>query len=156
MKIIKIAIPVLAVLVAAFLWLAPIGPVPGLFIGGNATTVPDSWGDTASIHEISLKVSTGVLPRVMIVWVVQVEGDLHVVGASDGGWVSSLGQGGPVEIRVQDNTYALKANIVMDDWQPILEAYQNKYRPDYPDIGNGFPSIEDAAGAFAVFRLSAR
>jgi hypothetical protein len=35
-----------------------------------------------------------------------------------------------------------------------MEAYLAKYRPGYPEIVDGFPSLDDAAGSFSVFRLS--
>jgi len=38
----------------------------------------------------------------------------------------------------------------------VMDAYLDKYRSDYPEIVDGFPSKEEAAGAFSVFRLSAR
>ncbi len=37
MKILKIAAPTLAVVVVVIAWLAPIGQLPGFFMGGTAT-----------------------------------------------------------------------------------------------------------------------
>ena len=95
----------------------------------------------------------GNIPRVVIVWVVQVDGELHVVGSKNSVWVNKLGQGGAVRLRMGANTYSLNASLVTDGWEPILEAYVNKYRPDYPDIVNGFPPVEEAAATTSVFRL---
>jgi len=134
-------------------WLAPLGPLPGFFIGGTPTAVPDSWGDTSSTHEIRLKVS-GTPPRVVIIWVIQVAGELYVVGSKGSGWVAMLNQGGPVEMRMEDKTYRLNARLMTDNWQTVVEAYMDKYRADYPDIVNSFPSFEEAAGSTAVFLLS--
>lgn len=134
---------------------APIGPLPGLFIGGTATEVPARWPDTSDVHEIRLKVP-GTLPRVVIIWVIDHDGELHVVGAPGSGWVSMLGDGGPVQMRLGDETYDLTATRVTDGWQPVLQAYVDKYRPDYPDIVAGFPPMEEAEGQFALFRLEAR
>ncbi len=155
MKILKIAPPILLLLLVAFVWLAPIGPAPGIFIGGTESDAPESWGQTSDIHEIRLKVDQGLLPRVVIIWVVQVENHLYVVGSRDSGWVSMLGQGGPVEMRMESKTYRMNASPVTTNWQMILEQDQDKYRPDYPDIVNGFPSIEEAADTIAVFKLTA-
>jgi len=152
MKILKIVLPALLILLAVFTWLAPIGPMPGFFIGGSTASVPDSWDDTSAVHEIRLEVQ-GTLPRVVIVWVIQVDGVLHVVGAKGSVWVSLLDQGGSVRMRMGDKTYSMHASPVTSGWQPILLAYQDKYRADYPDIVNGFPSLEEAAGTVAVFRL---
>jgi len=110
------------------------------------------WPDTAKIDEVKLKVP-GTLPRVVIIWVVQHQGELHVVGAPDSGWVQRLGVGGPVELRIEDKTYALNAVRLTEAWQPVLVAYTEKYRPDYPDIVDSFPSLAEAEGKFALFRL---
>ncbi len=154
MKILKILSAGLVLVLALVIWLAPIGPMPGFFIGGTEADVPDTWGDTSSIHEVRLKASSGLLPRVVIIWVVQVEGDLHVVGAKDSGWVSMLSQGGTALVRMGDETYALQASETTQDFELILQAYIDKYRADYPDIIDGFPSLEEAKGTVAVFRLS--
>ena len=153
MKALKIAAPILTILVALLVWLLPIGPAAGIFIGGSDSTAPDTWPDTSSVHEIKLKVNSGNLPRVVNIWLVQVENSLYIVGTRDSGWVSKLGNGGPVQMRMVNDTYTLQASPVTTNWQSILEAYQDKYRPDYPDIVNGFPTIEEAATTIAVFKL---
>ena len=155
MKILKILAPLLVVAVALVVWAAPLGPLPGVFIGGEATPVPAAWGDTRQTHEIKLEVSAGMIPRVVIIWVVQVDGDLHVVGASESGWTSALGAGGPVRLRMGDSTYNMRATRITEGWQPVLEAYVEKYRVDYPDIVEGFPEAEQAAGTTSVYRLAA-
>ena len=155
MKILKIGALVLAATAAVLVFVAPLGPLPGIFIGGTQTALPAAWQDTRSIHEIRLKVGEGAIPRVVIIWVVQVDGDLHVVGAKDGGWTSAIGNGGPVRMRMGDKTYDMQATLVAKAWQPILEAYVEKYQADYPDIVEGFPPMEEAEGTVSVFRLTA-
>lgn len=152
MKWLKIALPVVLVVALVLIVAAPIGPVPGLFIGGTSTAPPSTWSDTSDVHEIKLKVP-GALPRVVIIWVIEHGGDLFVVGSRDSGWVRMIGEGSPVEMRLGDDTYALRATPVTAGWQPILEAYVAKYEPDYPDIVAGFPSLDEAEGRVAVFRL---
>jgi hypothetical protein len=44
--------------------------------------------------------------------------------------------------------------MVVTDWQPVLTAYMDKYRADYPDIVNSFPAAEEAKDSTAVFKLS--
>lgn len=152
MKALKIAsVSILALLLVLPL-IGPIGPVPGLFIGGNPAKAPERWGDTSKVHEIQLKVP-GTLPRVVTIWVIEYEGELHVVGSKDSGWVTMIGEGSPVDMRLGDSTYALNASEVTEGWQPILEAYVAKYEADYPDIVAGFPTLEEAQGQVAVFRL---
>ena len=152
MKALKIVLAIVAVLVIAAAAAAPIGPVPGFFIGGNDATAPAEWPDTSSVDEIKLKVP-GTLPRVVIIWVVEHAGELHVVGAKDSGWTSMIGSGGPVEMRLGDNTYALNATPVSSEWEAVLAAYLAKYETDYPDIVAGFPPVEEARDLIAVYRL---
>lgn len=152
-KKMKIAVTLLTLAFIVVAWLAPIGPMPGFIIGGSAAETPATWGDTSQIDEISLEVQGGI-PRVVIVWVVQVDGDLHVVGSRESGWVNKLGQGGAVRMRMDGNTYSLNASLLTVGWEPVLQAYVDKYRPNYPDIVNSFPPPEEAAASSAVFRLS--
>jgi hypothetical protein len=155
MRALKIALPVILALALIVALVAPIGPMPGLFIGGTSTKVPEQWGDTSNVDQIMLKVP-GSLPRVVIIWVVEHGGELHVVGSRDSGWVKMIGASSPVEVRVGDSTYSLNASAVAQGWQQILGAYVAKYRADYPDIVAGFPSIDDAEDLVAVFRLDRR
>lgn len=155
MKALKILVVVVIVAAVVILWAAPLGPLPGIFIGGTQSPLPAAWGDTGEIHEIKLEVGEGVMPRVVIIWVVQVDGDLHIVGARESGWTSMLGDGGPVRIRMGDRTYNMQATLMSTGWQPVLEAYVEKYRADYPDIVTGFPDVDEAAATTAVFRLTA-
>lgn len=152
MKTLKICVAAVLAALVVVAFVAPIGPLPGFFIGGEQTAPPTSWPDTSAVHEIRLKVP-GALPRVVTIWVVDHEGELHVVGSRDSGWVKMVGQGTPVEMRLGDRTYALNAIPVTEGWQPVLEAYVAKYEPDYPEIIAGFPSVAEAEGSVAVYRL---
>ena len=76
MKWLKIALAVIAALVLVLPLAGPVGPIPGFFIGGTMTAVPERWGDTSELHEIMLKVP-GTLPRAVIIWVVDHDDDLH-------------------------------------------------------------------------------
>jgi len=152
-KPLKIAAVVISLLVVILIGLAPIGPMPGVFIGGKDTSAPAVWGNTSAEHQIRLKVP-GTIPRVVIIWVIQYENDSYIVGSKESGWVKMLGQGGNVDMRLGDNTYSLNASMVVTDWQPVLTAYMDKYRADYPDIVNSFPAAEEAKDSTAVFKLS--
>ena len=154
MKILKILLGLVFVIVIVLAVVAPIGPLPGFFIGGNETATPSRWMDTSETHEIKLKVP-GVLPRVVIIWVVEHEQALYVVGSSDSGWVRMLGDGGDVKMRLDDDLYSLAATRVREGLKPILASYIAKYETDYPDIVASFPSaVEDSPDSFAVFRLN--
>jgi hypothetical protein len=152
MRKLKFALLAILALGLVVVLVAPIGPMPGIFIGGTSAETPEKWSDTSHVDEIMLKVP-GLLPRVVIIWVVEHGGELHVVGSRDSGWVKMIGAGSAVEMRLGDSTYSLKASPVAEDWQPILEAYVAKYQAEYPDIVAGFPSIDEAADLVAVFRL---
>lgn len=152
MKILKIASIVVLVLLVVAALIAPIGPMPGFFIGGSAAAVPAQWDDTSDVHEIKLKVP-GTLPRVVTIWVIDYEGELYVVGSKESGWVRMIGDGSPVEMRIGEDTYALQAAIVAEGWQPMMEAYVAKYQPHYPDIVAGFPSVDEAKDLISVYRL---
>lgn len=152
MRWLKIALPSIVALGLIAVVIGPIGPMPGVFIGGASTEAPEEWTDTSDVDEIMLKVP-GLLPRVVIIWVIDYGGELHVVGSKSSGWVKMIGSGSPVEMRLDDSTYALRASPVTEGWREILEAYVAKYEPDYPDIVAGFPSMDEAADLVAVFRL---
>ena len=155
MKRLKRLMTVLFATALILVFVTPIGPLPGFFIGGKSTPTPAVWADTSQVDEISLRVP-GVLPRVVIIWVVQVEGQLYVVGSKDSGWVKRIGQGALVEMRLKDRRYSLNATPVTTGFTAIIEAYTDKYRPDYPDIVAGFPSVDESQDAFGVFRLDSR
>ena len=153
MRIVKIASGVLLVLALIVLVAAPIGPLPGIFIGGTETPAPATWEDTSGIDEIRLK-APGTIPRVVIIWVIDVAGELYVLGMKDSGWTSRIGDGAPVEVRIGDHTYAVQAVPVAEaEALPIYEAYIAKYEPNYPDLIAQMPSIDEAAGVAVMYRL---
>ena len=152
MKVLKIALPAILALVLIAVLVGPIGPMPGVFIGGTAAETPTEWSDTSGVDEILLKVP-GAIPRVVIIWVVDHGGELYVVGSKSSGWVEMIGSGSPVEMRLEGSTYSLMATPVAEGWEPVLQDYVAKYEADYPDIVAGFPPIEEAAELVAVFRL---
>lgn len=144
-----------AAMLATLVFVTPIGPMPGFFIGGQPTPVPKAWPDTSKVDEILLKVP-GILPRVVIIWVVQVDSALYVVGSRSSGWVQRIADGANVEMRLSGNTYALAAVPIRQDLERVVNAYKNKYRANYPDIVAGFPTLEEAGDQFGVFRLDSR
>ena len=144
-----------AAMLATLVFVTPIGPMPGFFIGGQPTPVPKAWPDTSKVDEILLKVP-GTLPRVVIIWVVQVDSALYVVGSRSSGWVQRIADGANVEMRLSGNTYALAAVPIRQELERVVNAYKNKYRADYPDIVAGFPALEEAGDQFGVFRLDTR
>ena len=93
--------------------------MPGFFIGGQPRPVPKAWPDTSKVDEILLKVP-GTLPRVVIIWVVQVDSALYVVGSRSSGWVQRIADGANVEMRLSGNTYALTAVPIQQELERVV------------------------------------
>lgn len=142
----------LLLIIALLVALAPIGPLPGFFIGGTPAATPSVWGDTRDLHEVRLRVD-GSLPRVVIIWVVQQDNELYVMGSNESGWVSMLGDGGEVSLRMEAVTYSLTAQRLTTGQLPIIAAYQGKYRADYPGIVNGMGPPENMLSGTSVYHL---
>lgn len=134
-------------------WVAPIAMMPGFFIGGSTTPAPSSWEDTSATDEVRLKVG-GLIPRVVIIWVVQVEGELYVTGAKDSGWVTRLGDGGEAELRIGDNTYPVVAERQSENLDKLINAWYDKYRPNYPDIVGAMSEASTEPRSYAIFKLA--
>lgn len=152
MRIVRIVAALLAVAGLVVLLAGPIGPVPGVFMGGTVTPAPDQWEDTSGIEEIRLK-APGTIPRVVIIWVIDFEDELYVLGMKESGWVSRIGAGAPVEVRIEDRTYAVRATPVEAGAEEIYTAYLAKYEPTHPDLVAGMPSIEEGREIATIYRL---
>ena len=153
MKLFKIGAPIIALIITVIAIAAPIGPLPGFFIGGTHSQVPTTWPNTSDEHEIKLKI-VDELPRVVIIWMVEYNQELYVVGSADSGWVKMIGESAPVKMRLRDSTFDLVAQRVTNDLEAIATAYLDKYRSDYPDIIANFPTVEEANDNFRIFRLT--
>lgn len=151
MKYLKIGLSVVAVALIVVAFRLPITTTPGFFIFGNASVAPTSWSDTSSILETKVRVP-GVIPRVVIIWFVEIDNDFYVVGENDSGWISMLGNGGPIHIRIEDSTYPLQATIVNSGIDEILQAWELKYIADYPDFFNT-SAAEEFLDDSSVYRL---
>ena len=138
---------------AAVIWLAPIAMMPGFFIGGSTTPAPSTWEDTSTIDEVRLKVG-GNIPRVVIIWIVQVDGELYVTGAKDSGWVTRLGDSGDAELRIGDNTYPVVAERQTENLDELIGAWYDKYRPNYPDIVGDMSEVSTEPRSYAIFKLA--
>ena len=152
MKAIRISV----VLIVAFLmFLAvrlPITTTPGFFIGGDPGISPSIWFETSSTHEMKLRVS-GMIPRVVIIWFIEIENDLYVIGETESGWVKILGDGGRVHARLGDITYPLQASIIDSDTDKIIQAWEEKYQNDYPEFFSTTAS-KDFLKSSSLYKLS--
>ena len=156
MKFLKLGAMIVLVIIVIVAIAAPIGPMPGMLIGGTASEVPVTWGDTRAIDEIHLQIGSGPFGRTVIIWTVQVDGDLYVTGQKDSGWTQGIGSGGPVRLRMADKLYELNATRVTTNQVAILSAWVAKYSVNYPDITDAFQDPEASLATSALYRLSAR
>ena len=148
----KIIVPItlLAILV---LYLLPIAVVPGFFIGGTEKQVPAEWGDTSGIDEVRLK-AKGLIPRVVIIWIVQVNGELYVSGGKDSGWITRLLENDNAYLRIGDNTYSVTAERQTQNLDELMNAWYNKYQPNYPELVGQMREASANLRSYEVFRLA--
>lgn len=133
---------------------APIGPVPGLLIGGNAAPPPPQWSRVELPQQVQIQAADGGLSRVVNIWIVEHDNALYVLGARDGGWVKATQEAGRVNLRLGDNTYALSATPVESVDEAIFDEYTERYAADYPEIVAGMPRGAELAETGVVFRLT--
>ena len=146
-------IVVLAALLALLvMYLLPIGVVPGFFIGGTEQQVPEKWEDTSGINEVRLRAGD-LIPRVVIIWIVQVNGELYVSGGKDSGWVSRLLKNADAQLRIGDSTYAVTAERQTQNLDELMSAWYDKYQPNYPEIVGQMRAASSNPRPYEVFRL---
>ena len=148
-----IAVVVLALGVALA---APIGPMPGIRLGGNSATAPAQWSSLALPEEVRLATSAGVLPHVVIIWVVESDNHLYVIGAPDSTWVDGATRAPDVRLRIGDNAYDMRATRIESGREDIFQMYIDRYKDNYPDTIAGFPPIEEFSQGAALFELAGR
>ena len=146
----------IVVLLVGLALAGPIGPLPGLLIGGNAAETPQSWSEVELPEEILLEATGGWLPRVVTIWVVEANNALYIIGTKDGGWVEAATASKDVRVRIDDNTFALSATRLEVVDEEIYQQYVDRYAPNYPDIIAGMPPSNQIADTVAAFRLAAR
>ena len=147
-------IVVLAALLALLvMYLLPIGVVPGFFIGGTEQQIPSEWEDTSGIDEVRLRAGD-LIPRVVIIWIVQVNGELYVSGGKDSGWVSRLLKNADAQLRIGDSTYAVTAERQTQNLDELMSAWYDKYQPNYPEIVGQMRAASSTPRPYEVFRLA--
>jgi hypothetical protein len=144
------ALSLLVLVMVAYALFTPLGPVPGVLIRGVPTPPPAQWGDTANESEILLRVP-GIIPRVVTIWFVQVDGEIYVATEKNSGWGKMLGEGGPVHMRLGDRTYSLTASLASNPFQ-IAQAYIAKYDRLAPGFITETP--EEAAANSSIYHLA--
>ncbi len=152
----KIVLIVLVIVALGAAIAAPIGPMPGFSIGGNDATPPDDWSSVDLPDEVLLANYAGALPHVVIIWIVEADNRLYVIGAPESTWVNGTTSAPEVRLRIGDNTYDMRATRLQPGPQEIFLKYINRYKDDYPEIIASFPPPEEFASNAAVFELTRR
>ena len=145
----------LMLLIAAAIaaYLAPIGPVPGVRLGGSEAKAPQHWEDVPIPMTVQLKTTGGALPRVVNIWVVNHNNELYVFGEKDSGWVRTASANPAVTLRMGDAAYALTAVPATDQASAAYGAYLDRYRADYPELVGSMPPASEGLTVGAAFRL---
>ena len=146
----------LVVLTLGVAMAAPIGPMPGIRLGGSPATTPAEWSSVTLPEEVNLATSAGLLPHVVILWVVESDNHLYVIGAPDSTWVEQATQSPDVRLRIGDDAYDMLATRIQSGRQDIFQMYIDRYKDNYPDIIAGFPPVEEFAKGAALFELNRR
>ena len=141
------------VLVVGVALAAPIGPMPGIRLGGSPATAPTQWSSVDLPEEVLLSTSAGVLPHVVILWVVESDDRLYLIGDPAGTWVEGATRSPDVRLRIGDNVYDMRAARITSGRQDIFQMYIDRYKDNYPEIIASFPPIEQFAQGGALFEL---
>ena len=144
------------VLVFGLALAAPIGPMPGIRLGGTAATPPDQWSSMTLPEEVRLATSAGFLPHVVIIWVVEDDNRLYLIGAPDSAWVEGATQSPDVRLRIGDNAYDMRATRIAAGREDMFQKYIDRYKDNYPEIIASFPPIEEFSQGAALFELVSR
>jgi hypothetical protein len=97
-----------------------------------------------------------MLPHVVIIWVVESDNRLYVIGAPDSTWVEGATRSAEVRLRIADNVYDMRATRIESGRQDIFQMYIDRYKDNYPDIIAGFPPIEEFSRGGALLELVRR
>ena len=134
----------------------PIGPMPGLAIGGEEQPTPDDFAFVQDHDLIMIRTYFGGwLPQVHYIWGVGVDDDIYAIAAPGASWRARIDDDPNVSLRIGDNYFNLTAAEVHDaeQTQAAFDAYVTKYGPQLEEIIGHPPVIEDMNG---LPRFSAR
>lgn len=92
----------------------------------------------------------------VIIWIVEADNRLYVIGAPESTWVAGTTSAPEVRLRIGDNTYDMRATRLQPGPQEIFLKYINRYKDDYPEIVASFPPPAEFASSAAVFELTRR
>lgn len=133
----------------------PMGPVPGVVLGGETQSAPDDFANVQQHDLIQIETQmAGMIPQVHNIWGVGIGDAVFAIGEPGSGWRARLDEDPNTRVRVGDAVYELTAApIKEEEKQPALDAYVAKYGPQIPEAVGRDLTLEDFA--FAV-RMTAR
>ena len=135
---------------------APVGPMPGIRLGGNAASAPAQWSSVSLPEEVLLATSAGLLPHVVNIWVVESDNRLYLIGSPDSTWVQGATSSPDVRLRIGDNAYDMRATRIDSGRQDIFQMYLDRYRDNYPEIIADFPPVDVFSQGGALIELTRR
>jgi hypothetical protein len=147
---------VLVIVLIAVALAAPLGPMPGIRIGGTAAEPPPAWDGAALPDEVRFATYDGALPYVVTIWIVESGGGLYVVGAPESTWVQKATSSPEVKVRIGDQVFDMLATRMPPGREDVLAAYIERYEDDYPEIIDSLPPLEELAAGSALFELTPR
>ena len=92
----------------------------------------------------------------VIIWVVESDNRLYVIGAPDSTWVEGATRSPDVRLRIGDNAYGMRATRIEPGRQDIFQMYIDRYKDNYPEIIATFPPVEEFSQGGALFELVSR
>ena len=153
MRALKTTLGIIAALIVVMLLAGPLGPLPGLFIGGEEQTPPDVWVAAELPDTVQAKpASYGAVN----LWIIEDNNNLYLFGEGDSWWVGALRHQPAMKLRLSNATYNLHARELDQPDPRLYDKYVARYAEDYPDIVSELPSPEDAIAHGAVFELTRR
>lgn len=131
----------------------PIGPMPGLAIGGEERAAPDNF-EFVQDHDLIL-IRTyygGWFPQVHNIWGVGVGNGIYAIAVPGASWRARVMDDPNVLLRVGDAHYELVAATVNDpeETRRVFDVYIAKYGPQLEEI-LGRPGTIDDMGDLVRF-----
>jgi len=120
----------------------PIGPVPGMMLGGTVQAAPDdfTFANDRAAHDL-VQIETemwGSIPQVHNIWGVGVGPAMYVFGDEEGGWRPRAVEAGQVRLRIGDAVFEFSVAEMQeapeDELQAVFDAYAAKYNPEFDEI----------------------
>ncbi len=134
----------------------PIGPMPGLAIGGEEQAAPDNLEFVQDQDLILIRTFFGGwLPQVHHIWGVGIGDGIYAIAVPGASWRVRIIDDPTVLLRVGDAHYKLTAAKVNDaeETQRVFDTYIAKYGPQLEEILGRPGTIEDMSD---LIRFSAR